>query len=104
MNEKKLQIAVAGLALAGLLYLADAAYFPLLLVGPPLTGLLVARRAGSAGVAVGVWVAAGLALLVYDGVVNREDMAFHAVVTVVTALTAWAGWAIGRRFRRPAPA
>ena len=87
-REEMVRAVVAGLALAGVLYLADPLYFILLLAGPVVTGVVVAARDGAARWAVIPWVVSGLALLVYDFAVHREDVAFHAVVTVITALMA----------------
>lgn len=104
VDESALRVVVAGLALAGAMYLLDAVYFPLLLVGPPVTGVLVARRGGRRTAAVGPWVVAGLGVLAYDAVVHREDVVFHVAVTAFTALTAWAAWALRARTRRTATA
>ena len=100
MDESRTRVLVGGLALAGVLYLLDAVYFPLLLVGPPVTGVVVGLRGGQRETAVGLWVVAGLALLVYDAAVNREDVVFHVVVTAFTALVAWGAWALASRRRR----
>lgn len=100
MSELRVRVLVGGLLLAGCMVLLDAAYFPLLLVGPPLTGVLVGRRGGPREVAVGLWVVAGLAVLVYDAVVNQEDVVFHVMITVVTALIAWGAWALASRRQR----
>ena len=100
MSETRLRVLVGGLLLAACLYVLDAAYFPLLLAGPPLTGVVVGRRGGPREVAVGLWVVAGLALLVYDAAVNQEDVVFHVVVTAFTALTAWGAWALASRKTR----
>lgn len=102
MDESTLRVLIGGLALAGALFLVDAAYLPALLIGPPLTGVIVARQGGQRSTAVGLWVVAGLALLAYDWIDAGEDRIFHVVVTVFTALTAWAGWAATRRVRRRA--
>lgn len=100
MDESRVRVVVGGLVLAGALYLLDAIYFPLLLVGPPVTGVLVGLRGGTRAVAVGLWLVAGAALLVYDAAVNREDVAFHVAVTVFTTLVAWGTWALAARLRR----
>jgi hypothetical protein len=39
-----------------------------------------------------LWFSAGINMLWTDWVVNREDVAFHAVLAVVMALLASAGW------------
>lgn len=95
---------VAGVVLAALLYVLDPLYFVALLVGPVITGLVVALRGAALRWGLGPWVVAGLALLVYDGAVNGEDVAFHAAATVVTALLVAAGFGAGRLVRRVRPA
>ena len=95
-TERAVRVVVAGLVLGLVLLALDAVYLALLLVGPPATGVLVARRRADAGWAVGPWVVSGLFHLVLDAVVNQEDVAFHAVVTVFTALLAWGAWALAR--------
>jgi hypothetical protein len=102
VDESRTRVLVGGLALAGALFLLDAVYFPLLLAGPPVTGVVVGLRGGRRETAVGLWVVAGLAVLVYDAVVNREDVVFHLVVTAFTALVAWGAWAVASRRRRVA--
>jgi hypothetical protein len=47
-----------------------------------------------------VWVVAGFTMLVSDWVVNHEDVAFHAIVTVLMAALASVGWWMGSRFDR----
>ena len=87
-RESTIRAVVAGLALGGVLYLADPIYFVLLLAGPVVTGIAVAARGGAPRWAVVPWLVAGAAVLAYDYAVNREDVAFHVVTTVVTALLA----------------
>jgi len=91
---------VAGLLLGVALLALDDIYLPLLLLAPLVTGVVVARRRAAARWAIGPWVVSGLFHLVYDAVVNQEDVVFHAVVTVFTALLTWGSWAVARPRRQ----
>lgn len=100
--ESQARVMVGGLALAGAMYLFDAVYFLLLLLGPLVTGVLLGWRDGRRSTAVGLWLAAGLVLLAYDAVVNREDVVFHLATTGITTLLAWGAWTLASRRRRVA--
>ena len=90
MTRTSVVLAVAIAALAWI----DPLFLPLIALGPIATGLVLADPREAAA----TWLLAGGLMLVSDLVVNHEDVAFHAVLTVVMTLLAWAGWWIGRRF------
>ena len=71
---------------------------PLVLAGPLAVGAFASARGFPLLAVVLLWIAAGLTMLVSDWVVNHEDVAFHAVVTVLMAMLATGGWWIGSRF------
>jgi len=90
---------VGGFALGQLAWL-DPLFVPLVLAGPLATGGIAATR-GIALRWVGLaWAVAGVTMLLSDWLVNHEDAAFHAVVTVLMVALAALGWWIGARFGR----
>lgn len=78
--------------LVGLLGWIDPLFVPLVLAGPPVTGAVAATRQVGLSWVVVLWVSAGLNMVWTDWVVNREDVAFHVVVSVLMALLAAAGF------------
>ena len=99
------QIVLAALLgqLVGLLGWIDPLFVPLVLVAPPVVGALGAARRVALLPVVVLWVSAGLNMLWTDWVVNREDVAFHALLAVVMGVLAAAGWGLVtllKRFRR----
>ena len=78
--------------LLGLLGWIDALFFPMLLAFPLVVGAVAASRGLRAAWPAVLNLSAGLCLLWTDWVVNREDVAFHAVAAVFTALLSLAGW------------
>ena len=81
----------------------DALFVPLVLVGPPVSGaILASRRVGYAWVAV-LWASAGVGMAWTDWVVNHEDVAFHLALAVIMPLLAGLGWGVVRVARRRAP-
>lgn len=91
--------------IVGLLGWIDLLLFPLILLGPVVTGAVAAaRRTSFAWIAV-LWASAGVNMLVTDGIINNEDYAFHAAVTVVMVLLAGIGFGVVKvatRNRQPA--
>lgn len=89
----------------GLLGWIDPLLFPLILLGPVVTGAVaVARRMSYTWIAV-LWASAGINMLVTDGIINNEDYAFHAGATVVMVLLAGFGYGVASlatRSRQPA--
>jgi hypothetical protein len=102
MSQRAALVALAlGLAITALFWV-DPIFIPLALLGPLLTGALAAIRGLPLAWPLLVWLVAGLGAVVSDWLVNREDVAFHLVLTVVVVGLAALTWAITRRFRRSA--
>lgn len=99
MDRRLLLTLLVGFAI-GQLGWVDPIFIPLVLAGPLVTGAIAASRGITLRRISFVWVVAGLTMLVGDWVVNREDVAFHAVLTVVMALLAGGGWSLGSRLGR----
>ena len=91
---KSLAIALVAGQLVGLLGWADPLFVPLILLGPTLTGAVVAWRRGPAWFAPVLWASAGVNMLWTDWLVNRQDVAFHLGVAVLTAVLAAAAWSV----------
>lgn len=86
--------------LVSLLGWVDPLFIPLVLLGPLVSGaLLAAREVTYAWVAV-LWTSVGLGMTWMDWVVNREDVAFHLVLAVFMPLLAGIGWGLVRVARR----
>lgn len=78
----------------GLLGWIEPLLFPLILLGPVITGAMAsARRLSYRWIAV-LWASAGVNMLVTDGIINNEDYAFHAGATAVMVLLAGLGFGI----------
>ena len=92
----RLVVAVALGQLVGLLGWVDAVYIPLVLAGPLITGAIAASRGLPALWPAALWASAGVNMLWVDWVFNREDVAYHVVLSVVMALLALAGWGVLR--------
>ncbi len=97
MNTKNQIIVavIAGQLLAQLAWI-DALYIPLILAGPLVVGAVAATKGVALVLVLARWVGAGLNLTVLDWIINREDVAFHLVVTVVMALLAALGYGVLR--------
>jgi hypothetical protein len=97
---------VLGGLLVSALFWVDPLFIPLALLGPIVSGVvLAARGVGSRPVAV-LWIVAGLGAVVSDFVVEQEDVLFHLVLTVVMVALAAGSWRLVRALRRrrePAP-
>jgi hypothetical protein len=104
INASLIAAAVIG-QFVGLLAWIDPLLFPLILLGPVVTGAVAAaRRMSYAWIAI-LWVSAGVNMLVTDGIINNEDYAFHAGVTVLMVLLAGLGFGVVKlaiRNRQPA--
>ena len=110
LTSNLLVAAVAG-QLVGLLGYVDPLFVVLVVAGPLVTGAIAAARGVRAAWPAVLWASAGLNMLWLDWVVAREDVAFHAALSVVTALLALAGWSAVtwtdhalRRLRQPGSA
>ena len=67
-----------------------------MLLGPVVTGAVVAARGASYWWAAVVWCSAGINMAWTDWVVNREDVTFHLVLAIVMPLLAGAGFGVVR--------
>jgi hypothetical protein len=96
------QLAYAGLAGVAIGQLAwiDPLFVPLIVAGPIITGALAATRGIRLRFVIAAWAAAGITMLVEDWVVNHEDVAFHAGLTVVMAALTAAAWVTTARIGR----
>jgi 4-hydroxybenzoate polyprenyltransferase len=82
-------------AVVSALFWIDPIFVPLALLGPlVIGGFAGARRLPWLWPAT-VAVVAGLGAVVSDWVVNREDVAFHLVLTVVMLTLAVGAWRVG---------
>ena len=95
MRPLTLSIA-AGLVIGGLAWI-DPLFVPLVLAGPLVTGAIAgARQIALRWVAL-AWAVSGLSMLASDWILNNEDQAFHAILTLVVVGLASAGWFAGSR-------
>lgn len=96
LTTKHLVVAAAIGQVVGLLGWIDPLFFPLVLLSPVVTGAVAAaRRIPLASVAV-LWCSAGINMTWTDWVVNREDVAFHLVLSVFMPLLASVGYGVVR--------
>jgi hypothetical protein len=85
---KRLGVLLAGAAVINALVfspLGDEWFFAIVLLGPIAHGIAVGIRHGDTRLAAATWAVCGLFWLVLDWIVNREDVAFHAVLALVMA-------------------
>lgn len=95
LTSRTLHAAILGQLVAQLGWI-DALFIPLILLGPLLSGAILAyRRVSYTWVAV-LWASAGLGMTWSDWLVNREDVLFHLGLAVVMPLLAGVGWGIAR--------
>lgn len=85
----------------------DPLFFPLIVLGPVVTGAIAAARKNSYLWIATVWASLGLATLWYGVLVQHdaEDVGFHVAITVIMPLLAAVGYGIVRlatRVRSPA--
>jgi hypothetical protein len=80
--------------------LGDEWFFAIVLLGPIAHGIAVGVRHGDTRLAAATWAACGLFWLVLDWIINREDVAFHAVLALVMAGLVTLGAGIARAARR----
>jgi hypothetical protein len=90
-----------GLVLTALFWI-DPLFIPLVLLAPPLTGAIAARRRMPLAWIAAVWLVAGMGAIVSDYLINRSDVVFHAVLTVFVVGLAVAAWALANRIGRTA--
>jgi hypothetical protein len=80
--------------------LGDEWFFAIVLLGPIAHGIAVGVRHGDTRLAAATWAACGLSWLVLDWIINREDVAFHAILALVMAALVALGAGIVRAARR----
>ena len=100
---KRFGILLAGVAAINALVfspLGDEWFFAIVIPGPIATGIAVGVWRGDTRLAAATWATCGLFWLVLDWIVNREDVAFHAVLALVMAGLVGLGARIGRAARR----
>ena len=88
ITHKRLGVLLAGVAVVNALVfspLGDEWFFAIVLLGPIAHGIAVGVRHGDTRLAAATWAACGLFWLVLDWIINREDVAFHAVLALVMA-------------------
>lgn len=105
ITSSLLAAAVIGHVVVGGLGWVDPLHFPLILLGPIVTGAIAAARGIDFTWIAVFWFSGGIALLWTDWVVNNEDQVFHLAVAVVMTFLAGIAYAAVRRamrVRRPA--
>lgn len=70
-------------------------FFPMMLLGPLVTGVVVARRRCGWRAAAAAWAAGGIGMLVLEWIVSGEDQAFVVVLTLVMVGLVRLGHALG---------
>ena len=103
ITYKRSGILLAGVAAVNAIVfspLGDDWFFAIALLGPIAHGIAVGVRHGDTRLAAATWAACGLFWLVFDWIVNQEDVAFHAVLALVMAGLAALGAGIVRAARR----
>jgi hypothetical protein len=91
--------AVAG-QLVGLLGWIDPLFIPLVLLGPVITGALIAARHIHYSWIALLWCSAGLNMAWTDWLVNREDLLFHVALSAIMPLLAGVGFGVVKRASR----
>src|SRR5690349_18012835 len=82
--------------LVGTLGWIDPLFLVLVLVAPVVSGAVAAARGIAFAWIATLWASAGINMAWTDWVVNREDVAFHLVLTVVMPLLAGLGFGVVR--------
>jgi hypothetical protein len=103
ITSKRSGMLLAGLAAINAIVfspLGDEWFFAIVLLGPIAHGIAVGVRHGDTRLAAATWAACGLFWLVLDWIINREDVAFHAVLALVMAGLVALGAGIVRAARR----
>jgi hypothetical protein len=96
MSRQLASAVLVGLAIGALAWI-DPIFVPLVLAGPIVTGALAASRGIRLSSVALAWAVAGVSMVVSDWIVNHEDVAFHAVLTVVMSALAAGAWALTSR-------
>ncbi len=92
-----------GLVLTALFWI-DPLFLPLVLLGPPASGVLAALRGMPLRWIGLVWLVAGVGAVVSDFAVNQEDVLFHVVLTAIMVALAAVAWWIAHKLRPARPA
>ena len=95
-TTRNLVVAVLLGQLVGTLGWIDPLFVPLVLLGPVVTGALAAARRLPYAWVAALWASAGTNMAWSDWVVNREDVAFHLVLSVVMPALAGLGFVVVR--------
>ena len=94
--SKSIAVSIAAGLVIGALAWIDPVFIPLVLAGPLVSGAVCAAKSVGLRLLALAWAIAGTSMLVSDWIVNREDVAFHAVLTVVMVALAAASWKLSR--------
>jgi hypothetical protein len=98
MSTRAITVAIAAVAIGALAWI-DPLFIPLVTLGPLVSGLVAGAYGVDSRTVALVWFLGGALMLVSDLVINNEDVAFHAVLSVfAAAVGAGAAW-VGRRIR-----
>src|SRR5262245_13110678 len=74
----------------------DQGFIAIVLLGPPLTGIVATLSRRDVRLVAAAWALSGLFWLVFDWIVNDEDQLFHLVLSVLMAALTFLGAAIAR--------
>ena len=94
-------IALAAAAIIALVFspAGDQGFMAIVFLGPILTGIAARLLDLPWKLAAAPWALSGIFFFAYDGLVNSEDMGFHAVLTVMMVAFVALGALIGRPVR-----
>ena len=96
LTSSLLAAAVIGHLVIGSLGWVDPLFIPLALLGPVITGAVAAARGILYAWVAVLWFSGGIAWLWTDWVINNEDQAFHAALSVVMVVLAGIGFGVVR--------
>jgi hypothetical protein len=98
MNTRAITLGVAAIMIGALAWI-DPLFFPLVTLGPLVSGVVAGAYGVDSRTVALPWFSACLLILVLDLLINGEDVLFHLLLAVFTAsVAAGAAWA-GRRIR-----
>jgi hypothetical protein len=98
--RRGLGVVIGGAALFGLNFgPLDAVLFPIVILGPLLTGVVMEVRRWPWKLGAAAWAMMGLISLVYDWILYNEDQAFHVALTIWMAAMVALGVAAVRLVR-----
>ena len=100
---KRLAIGLASVAAINAIVfspLGDEGFFVIALFGPIASGIVVGMMRGDTRLAAAIWAATGLTWLVFDWIINQEDVAFHALSALVMASLVALGAGFAHAVRR----